>query len=60
MLSEILEGFCKIITMKRKEDFRTLFIISLAWISLIINWKYIFTLENKRKSIIFYFFISIK
>ncbi len=50
MLSTIQESLSKMITMKKKEDFRTLFIISLTWISLYLNWNYVFNIENKSKN----------
>lgn len=49
MLDVLLDNAAKVILMKRKEDFRTLFIIFLAWFALFINWNYIYAIENKRK-----------
>jgi len=49
MISAMQDTIAKMITMKKKEDFRTLFIISLAWFSLYLNWNFIITIENKSK-----------
>lgn len=47
MIATIHESIAKMTTMKRKEDFRTLFIIWLAWFSCYLNWNFIITIENK-------------
>jgi hypothetical protein len=47
MITLFQEKISKSLGMKKKEDLRTIFLISLAWFIAYVNWTYIIEIQHK-------------
>ena len=55
MIDEFQEKFSKFLGIKKKEDMRTIFIMSLTWYTTYVNWVYILEIQNRCKLKLNYF-----